>query len=202
MKTKRKMIIAISAFAMVLLAGVVAVVAVLAASNVTVKSNVSITYTADANVMGKVTAKYQKAGSTEVILFDGTTADKGLFSGTEPDNKTITSADCTETIDKTNNTVTFTFTFTNNSTVADYTAVLKLTGASAKADGVIMTYKIDAGAETETTDLSSLVSFDVPANTASPKTVVFTVKLDPNETLRDCSFAGDLSWILSATRSE
>ena len=47
MSSKKKMIIAISAFAMVVLAAVVAVVAVLAAQNVTIKSQISVKYTVD-----------------------------------------------------------------------------------------------------------------------------------------------------------
>ena len=58
MDSKRKMIIAISAFAMVLLATVVAVVAVLAANQVTVNSNIKISYTASSLIAGTIKTEY------------------------------------------------------------------------------------------------------------------------------------------------
>lgn len=80
MKTKRKMIIAISAFAMVILAGVVAVVAVLAASNVTVNSSLTIKYTVG-NVAVDVSVGNKKASasSTTAIAEKDFAAKKAVF---------------------------------------------------------------------------------------------------------------------------
>ena len=61
MNSKKKMIIAISAFAMVILAAVVAVVAVLAAQQVTVKSSFTVTYSVD-DIFGFAKASYKLEG--------------------------------------------------------------------------------------------------------------------------------------------
>ena len=66
MSSKKKMIIAISAFAMVVLAAVVAVVAVLAAQNVTIKSQIGIKYTVD-DVVADVAVYAKNVGTKESL---------------------------------------------------------------------------------------------------------------------------------------
>jgi len=58
MNSKKKLIISLSSFAVVLLAAVIAVVAVLAATNASVKSGITITYKADEKVKASMSAHY------------------------------------------------------------------------------------------------------------------------------------------------
>ena len=88
MNAKKKMIIAISAFAMVILATVVAVIAVLAAQNVTVKSSLNVSYSVE-DIHGSARVSYKlgsastyttwKIGGKASATFDGTTTDGAEF---------------------------------------------------------------------------------------------------------------------------
>ena len=112
MRTKRKMILAISAFAMLILASVVGVVAVLAAQNVTVNSKVKITYSS-IEFEGTVDASYTVLNNTSVS-FNQVTFDGGEAENT---NKEVdTTGKDTITLTKDNNKVTFTFVFKTGET--------------------------------------------------------------------------------------
>ena len=64
MSSKKKMIIAISAFALVVVATVVSVVAVLAAQNVAINSSISVTFNAK-EVFGFAKVDYKLEGDTD-----------------------------------------------------------------------------------------------------------------------------------------
>ena len=95
MGSKRKVIVAVSALAMVILGAVIAVVAVLAAQDVTVQSSINITYQANMDVVGSISAEYKMQDGTEQDLgtfsFDGTgntddLDDVGTLAFSRPDN--------------------------------------------------------------------------------------------------------------------
>ena len=207
MRTKRKMALAISAFVMLILAGVVSVVAVLAAKNVTLKSSVTVTFTAGANVMGTATAYYQVGKSGSVVdIFGGTTGAKAEFNGGETGTPEVKKEGLPSvSLDKTNNYITYTFNFTNSSKVANYTAKLKLTGAV--CENMIVKTKVGTAAETtvSSSSLSSeFLTVTVPKNngtTDGSATATLTVTIDDSKNyLEDSKFIGSLDWSLVAVR--
>ena len=205
MRTKRKMALAISAFVMLILAGVVSVVAVLAAQNVTLKSSVKVTFTAGANVMGAVTARYKTEKGTLVTIFNGNSASTGAFSGSETGNSetphTITGeADDVSLNADGSSYIEYIFTFTNDSTVADYTATLALTGTTKNENtNIYIQGPGDTGYTLLTNPtLTGLMSFNIAKKTTTAKTVKLKVEVKSN--LADFEFSGDLQWSLVADR--
>ena len=186
MKSKKKLIIALSSFAFVLVAAVVTVTAVLAAANQAITSNVSVVYTAK-QVAGTVTASYKVGAGSETSMGSVT------YTGAEaPDlSKVLTpNANITLTADETADGVTvkpvvFTFTFTNTGSAA-YTATLTYTDAD------------NDDANVEMTTSANLVSnvITIPANTTNPITVTVTVTLE-NVAL-NAEFSGSFKWELAA----
>ena len=148
MKTKRKMIIAISALAMVILAGVVAVVAVLAAQNVTVKSNLTIKYSVS-DIAADVAVKYAvvKTDATSVSFGNAKTVNFDLdgFSSTGTEGFTeITTglptggagaeASYGEVSIGKDECIILEFTFNNNTVSKGFTATLKDLTTSSDVD--------------------------------------------------------------------
>lgn len=127
MRTKRKMALAISAFVMLILAGVISVVAVLAAQNVAVKSNVTIKYSS-VEFKGSVKAEYKVHGAAAYSLV-GADESKSTasFTGEEDDGaeKTITGNPVIN-LTKSHPSVEFKFTFSKGQTAdaATYVATL------------------------------------------------------------------------------
>lgn len=186
MDSKKKMIIAISAFAMVILAAIVAVVAVLAAQQVTIKSSINVTYTSS-EVAAKVTAHYQVKGGEETAI--GNTIE---FDGTE------TGADATKDMNTSelkinsltseNNYVDFIFTFTNEGQ-SEYTATLTLPATLENFD---VTYSVpNTDGATKILD----TSFTVAGNTTTPVEyiITFTIK----DVAKNAKLAGNFSWSLN-----
>ena len=187
MKSKKKLIIALSSFAFVLVAAVVTVTAVLAAANQAVTSNVSVVYTAK-QVAGTVTASYKvgTAGSD-------TSMGSVTYTGAEaPDlSKILTpNANITLTADETADGVTvkpviFTFTFTNTGSAA-YTATLTYTDGGNADTNLVMTPSANL--------VSNVIT--IPANTTTPIVVTLTVNLQ-NVAL-NAEFSGSFGWALAA----
>ena len=74
MGSRRKLMLSLTLFALVIIAAVVGVVAVVAATQQTVKSTVSITFKA-IDIDGSVTAKYKVQDKVENALIDGIDAE-------------------------------------------------------------------------------------------------------------------------------
>ncbi len=203
MDSKKKMLIAIGAFAMVILAVVVAVIAVMAAQQVSIKSQVNISYTADAHVIGSVSASYKTENGTEKNLgslpFNG-----GESNGTTQGLDNIGNL---EFVAESNDYVDFTFTFVNISTVAKFTATLAFTDGDDSdgddADGTIENMKLQGRISTvnefsdvSTANLAQLTSIEVPAN----QTVIYILRVLLDSSSKDAAFAGTILWDLVAER--
>ena len=187
MSSKKKMIVAISAFAMVILAAVVAVVAVLAAQQVTVQSSISVSYTSQ-EVAGTVTAKYQVAGGTLTDLGDGSATFYGTETGTPTKNLTESGAVAISGLTSTNDYVEFVFTFTNTGS-ADYTASLTLPASAVNFD---ISYTVpNTGGATRVSD----TSFKVAKNTTTA--VTYKVRYTIHEVKDDATLSGTFSWDLA-----
>ena len=142
MNSKKKIIIAVSAFALVLLATIVSVVAVLAAQNVTVRNTITIQYTVvdvvadievyavkvekDATTINWGTAKkavfgvdgFDLSSSTGFTEY-GTTTDENSAAETSFDKFDISKKEC----------VVLKFVFKNNSASRAFTADLTIDGS-------------------------------------------------------------------------
>ena len=187
MNAKRKMIIAISAFAMVVLATVVAVIAVLAAQNVTIQSSINVTYTSS-EVAAKVTAKYQVANGTASNIGTGGYEFEGTESGANATQNLTTSALTINTLTSTNNYVDFIFTFTNEGS-AEYTATLTL---PATATNFEISYTVpDKDGATKVSN----TSFKIAGNTTTA--VTYKVRYTIKDVSKNASISGTFSWNLA-----
>jgi len=191
MNSKRKMIVAISAFAMLLLATVVAVVAVLAAQQVSVTSKINISYTADANVIGSISGTCKQNGvDTTAVSMGSTTFDGGTTA-------TGTLTEMNRTLTSTNKEVEFVFSFTNTSTVANYTATLSFVGT---VTNVTMQSKTTGSYSTvtNTTNLASITVNKHNGTSAGTGTISFKVTL--TDSLKDAAFNGTFTLTLASAR--
>ena len=202
MDSKKKIIISLSAFIVVLVATVVAVVSVLAAQNVKVTSGVNISYRAGANVMGTITATAKSENNSTYTLSGGDTG-AGIFDGSETGTPTENLGSFSEIAlnNSDNKYVEFTFNFTNTSTVAGYTAVLKFTNGST-GNGTVTNMKLYSKTTGSysligSPNLASLGSVSVPIG----GTGTFTLKVELNDLRADADFDGTFVWELTATRS-
>ena len=191
MNSKKKIIIAVSALAMVLIASVVAVVAVLAAQQVTVQSNVQIVYTTK-EIQGSISAYYQVKGDASRTQIGSTVTP----DGSEPDNtgfehNSTSAAVSIENLSKTNNYVDFIFTFTNTGSTA-YKA--QLTGnPNWSTNGFTTTYS--AALDGDPTG-SSAVTVTIPANTTTA--VEYTVRYTLGTFNTSFTVDGQFEWKLVA----
>ncbi len=187
MDSKKKMIISISAVALVILAAVVAVVAVLAAQQVTIKSSINVTYTTS-EVAGTVTAQYQVANGTATNIGTGTITYKGTETGTPTTDLTGGSALQINTLTSTNKYVDFIFTFTNTGS-AEYTATLKTLPTTSN---FTIKYTVpNAGGVTKVSD----TSFKVAGNTT--EAVTYTVSYEIADVSKDATISGTFEWELT-----
>ena len=187
MNSKRKVIVAMSAFAMLLLATVVAVVAVLAAQNVTVTSQIRVSYTSNQKA-AVVTAKYQISGGTAANLGSGSIT----FDGTEASanaTKSLTTSEVSITgLDSSNKYVDFIFTFTNPGS-ADYTATLTL--PTTNTNFTVSYTKATGTGVSSATD----TSFKLAGGTTSP--VTYKVRYTIADVSKDATLSGLFSWSLT-----
>ena len=196
MKSKKKLIVALSSFAFVLVAAVVTVTAVLAAANQAITSNVTVRYSAK-QVAGTVSATYQ-VGSGDVLNMTTTGKADGATSITYSGNETnkpgtlapldvITLAAKEDTVnDKlVGETVTFTFKFTNTGS-AEYTATVSYAGTEENV-AVVYDSELTAG---EGNTHYIVVGAD--------KTVEVTITVTVVNVALDAEFAGAFGWALAA----
>lgn len=190
MSSKKKIIISLSALALVIVAAVVAVVAVLAAQSVTVQSSLSITYEAT-DIYGAASIDYKYEGATNwTNKLAETTA---VFNGGANEDQTVTDW-ALNGFSKTVDEVVIRFGFKKeSSTVEDYTAACtysitgadsgKVTVTSGTAENSITTAAV-ANMFSETIDSTDMEYFYV-------KIALNSVKVDITEL--SCSFNWSLS---------
>lgn len=204
MKSKKKLIIALSSFAFVLVAAVVTVVAVLAAANQAINTNVSVVYYSK-QVAGTVSATYQvgdkaavsmtttgKADGSKVITYEG--SEKPQTDSLLPleviELFAVESTDATVA-----ETVTFTYTFTNNGS-ANYTATLEYNDTGAEDDNVLTVY----GSEL-TDNEDGTYSVVVPSGTTAEEPVTVTITVSIKHVAFNAEFSGTFGWALEGSET-
>ena len=188
MKSKKKLIIALSSFAFVLVAAVVTVTAVLAAATQNVESNVNIVYTAK-QVKGSVSATYAysgvktESGEIDTVTFDG--AEASTKKAVDPKETFTLTASDGATAAVVSDVLTFTFTFTNGGDAA-YTATFAYTPDETPDVNMVLT-----PCEPVTVPAGAGVKDGVDAVTAT-----ITVKLA--DVALNGAFSGTFGWTLVA----
>lgn len=197
MSTKKKFAISIATFAVVILAVVIAIVAVLAAQDVTVKSSVSITYTADAHVLGSMSASYK--------MQDNTTSNLGTVNFAEAGSSGSLS-NISKTFSTDNQYIDITFAFTNTSETFAYTATVSYTDNKtnpAKEDSNIkFEYSTNGGSSfTQVTSIDDIPDVELDAKTgATATTNSCVIRISLGSTTSDAEFSGEISWNLVSYR--
>lgn len=108
--TKKKLIITITSLCLVVVAAVAAVVGIIAATNVGINSNLSVSYTPGPEVIATVKGEYSVAGAADATLINETSFVYG-------DTKTTAAIDqAAVDLTDTNKYVIFAFTFKNDAT--------------------------------------------------------------------------------------
>ena len=144
--SKKKYIIAITSLSLVIVALVGAVVGILAATSVTVTSNLYVAYTPTKDVIGTVTASYLKKGGSKTQI--GTKSWKYRDpAGTNAMN--ITNL----TIDDTNNYIIFEFLFKNDASSGnDQSKYMKVTETGSPTSSLTVAKKYSNSALTTLSD--------------------------------------------------
>ena len=195
MDSKKKVVVAIVSLTIVIFAAIIGVVAVLAAREVTVKSNVNIQYEANANIYGSITGSYKAGVSGSDVSLGSVSFDEFTLDGYEGSLSGISNLKLDKGDD--NNYITFTFVFENTSTQDEYVAKLAFKDDD-PADGVdpiknmTLTATVDGTTQTVGANLDSLVEFTV--NTSS--TVTFTLKVKVDNVNLAAHFVGTILWSL------
>ena len=174
MKSKAKLFVTIAAVFLAMVASAVAVVAVLAARNVTVNTtDISITYKAE-NVVGTVKGYYKYAASTDTdtAVSTFTSLNTADYDGSETDDEVTTWSFAGITgITRANNALFILYEFENESN--EYAA--ECTYTNTNEDNIQVSYCVKTG--TNYSDYSDLtkggkIEFDVPAATVSGGTTI------------------------------
>lgn len=191
MTSRKKLIISLSVAAAVLVAAIIAVVAVFAASQQVVKSNITIKFTAS-DVSCTVGAKYKVENKDAIDL--GTVT----INAKDEENKEY-SLSPTGNVDltKTNNSVTFEWTFTNTGSKAFTIKLNQLTNISGSAFNVKF-YTNDGSDDTEI-DRDKLAATGVNVESVSDngKAIIKMVVTMPAENMgNDAELSLNMEWTL------
>ena len=183
MSSKKKLIIAVCAFSLIILASVVSIVAVLAAQKVTINSTINVTYTSQ-EVAGKVTAQYQIANGKATNIGDGSITYSGSETGTPTTTLGGTSGVTITGLTSTNKYIDFIFTFTNTGS-AQYTATVVL-------PTTVSNFTVSH--ETLPTTKTSNTSFTVAGGTTTA--VTYKVRYTIDDVSKNASISGTFAWTL------
>ena len=207
MNSKRKWFISIGAMVLVVLAAVIAIAVVYAANNVTIQSQVKITYEAAGDIAGKVTGAYKHGDggsytSLGEVEFNG--------SGTDPITKTLNNA-MNIALNGEDDYVIFRFGFTNTNGSNLYNGVLKYMDDSTDPNEADSNIVISYGSSEDVTEGTKVSDgtggfsgksdtefgdVTIPANTASE--VYYYVKVMLVSKVQDAEFSGTFKWELDA----
>ena len=186
MDSKKKMIIAVSSFAMVVLAAIVAVVAVLAAQSVTIKSTININYSVE-DVFGSAKVSYKLEGDTQFTNWGSVlTFDENTETGAE---SSLTDPGFNLTREKSYVIIKFELK-KKDDTVENFSATLQYASTKAKNMTVTSGTAEDAITTEATANMFNAVTISSSEYTA------FYVKIAISSVDADAEFAGTFNWAL------
>ncbi len=187
MSSKKKLVISLSVAAAVLVAAIIAIVAVFAANAQTVQSTVKIKYTTS-NVAGSVQASYQIKNEEVEPLGTST------FTATDTTTTALNDADITLT--DANDTVTFTFIFTNNGGNTMYINLAQFTQPA----NTTVKYQVGTNTATDTLSEQSIVGRASAQETAKTCEIKVILSItDKAFEIPESTF--DFAWNLTSTPS-
>lgn len=206
MSSSKKMTIAVICLAVALFLALGAMIGVFAAGNQTVGSNFKVSYTAT-NVAATVSAKYQLNDADDQPTGNATEMNSVSFTAAE--ESTTKNVDNASQINLALATpsVTFTYTFKNNSTSVPFTVTLT---DGALKDNVSVTYKAGKYTTTgsgedlewvEPASYAALVDNQITVGASEQWAIQITVKItDTNSAAKYVSDSSNfLSWALNST---
>ena len=198
MTGKKKLIIAISAMVLVVIAAIISVVAVLAAQQVTLNSSISVNY-AVTDIYGKAKVSYKTSigeGGTYTTWKTNDNKDEATFAGGA--SETWALATTPFTLNKTTPAVTIKFEFQKDSGAEDFKAQLSATLTKTKGD-IIVKY---GETETPTTALTATTATVLTPNNNTVSNAgsygsAFYVTIQLANTKADVQATLALAWTLS-----
>ncbi len=197
MTGNKKLMIALFSICLVVIAGLLTTVIVLATQSGTITSSINISYTAT-DIQGTASATYTvengspvnlvaKDGSSTTITFnaaDETITESLSIPSGSPVN--LTSA---------NDSVTFTYTFTNTGAAA-YNATVNYTGTD--ATNFKVEYSTTGSSDWQTLVQSEGQTVAVAAgSTGTPTTATFYIRITLNDVAQNANFVGSFAWTLA-----
>ena len=193
----KKWMIALFSICLVVIAGLLTTVIVLASPSQTISSNIGIQYTVR-DIDGSMSASYKVGTSgsdtpiaTKIEFNQGTDSISGNFNVPN-----ITGLSPSE------NYVTFTYTFTNDIAL-DYTVDFTYTGTN--ADWSVQYTTVEGGSDgwqdmTSGTEVSGQLTVD--GTTSDPTTKTLYIRVELNDTTADASFSGTFAFDLAGVPTE
>ena len=202
MTGNKKLMIALFSICLVVIAGLLTTVIVLATQSGKITSSINISYTA-VDIQGSVSATYTVENGSPVALVNGEGETEIVFDATDASltgSLGVQDSNPINTLTSTNDSVTFEYTFKNTGSVA-YTAVLNYTAAS--ADNIIIEWyneSASGGAAWETLAQSGNQTITVAgaANAEAPVTETFQIRITIDDVAQNVNFSPSFAWTLAA----
>ena len=208
MSSRKKLTLSLTVVALVIISAVVAVVGVLAATQQTVQSVISIKFTAT-DIDGSVSVRYGVKATSATALDSGTTG--GSFTFTAGGSSTgDVNVNPTEAIEGRSQALYIEYTF-NRATV-NYGVAVVFTGSQDSRDAFVAEYYtgsawapiVEAASATGVTGTKVLTSIGTTPTAATGSSVLLTrIRIDENKsskniTVNDIAFAFDINKDLAA----
>ena len=193
MSTKKKLIIAISAVSVTLIATVITLIVVLVASSQLASSNVVVEYVAT-DVSAIVSATYKVGDTTTVLTNNGTTK---LEFKPGKTTKGSLSANGDISLDPANSAIVFEYVFTNTAPNADIN--VELTTTTTTSTNATISY---AYSSYQITDYNSLTTFSnyttqaIVANPTADATLYIYIVVRATDADQDARCTGNFAWNL------
>lgn len=193
--TRKKIIIAFSSLAAVIVAAVVAVVAVFAARNVTINSGYTISYTA-LHVKATVSGTYQVQNSGSATALSPATLSFTGSEATDGTENVKSFTNVTVTLSETNQYVDFVYTIANGDLNA--ASVVLASNPDTNNDNLTYSYTVkvgDAAAESKTVNTENFV---LVSSLAINTTAIVTVRITMDDPDTNVNASGSFAFILTA----
>ena len=203
--TKKKVILAFTSLALVIVVALVAVIAVFAARNVTVNSGFTITYTAY-HVKADITGTYKvntdatatdlttSSGSSTTISFTGSEATDGTANVKSFDSVTIS---LTAAANESTKYVDFVYSITNNDTTNSINIALN-SDPNTNDDNLDYTYSVSLVSNSDATSTGTTYD-NLVVGLVHGKTATITIRVTVSNLDNNVSKTANFAFVLTAT---
>jgi len=192
--TRRKVVLAFSSLAVVIVAALVAVVAVFAARNVTIKSGYTITYTA-LHVKATVSGTYQLQGDASATSMNPASLEFTGAEATESPANVKQFTGVTVALTETKQYVDFVYTIANGNLNA--ASVTLVANPDAANDNLTYTYTVKVGSGEAETKTVNTENFVLVNSLAINKTATITVHVAMDSADASVNASGEFAFVLT-----